>query len=102
MRIKLKGLTPAEFDRWAAGMRGGSGQLTRAEYSALAQPSSYEPVRRYASVDPTLFLDIVNQCAEPGQACKDACRRIRWPPVPRSSPRPATRRCAHPTSVRQP
>lgn len=71
MRFKLKGLTPAEFDRWAAGMRAAGGRLTHADYAALARPSSNEPVRRYASVDPTLFLDIVNQCAQPGQVCKD-------------------------------
>jgi cytochrome o ubiquinol oxidase subunit 2 len=71
MRFKLKGLTPAEFDRWAAGMRAGGGQLTRAEYVALARPSADEPVRRYAGVEPSLFLDIVNQCAAPGQVCKD-------------------------------
>ena len=71
MRFKLKGLKPADFDRWAAGMRAGGGQLTRADYLTLAQPSQNEPVRRYASVDPTLFLDIVNQCAAPGQVCKD-------------------------------
>lgn len=71
MHFALKGLAPADFDRWAAGMRAGGGQLTRADYLALAKPSTDEPVRRYAGVDPTLFLDIVNQCAAPGQVCKD-------------------------------
>jgi cytochrome o ubiquinol oxidase subunit 2 len=71
MRFRLKGLAPADFDRWAAQMRQGGARLTRADYLALARPSADEPVRRYASVDPTLFLDVVNQCAAPGQVCKD-------------------------------
>ena len=71
MRFKVKGLTAAEFDRWAAGVRSGSAQLTRADYLALAKPSQDEPVRRYGEVDPTLFLDVVNRCAAPGQVCKD-------------------------------
>jgi cytochrome o ubiquinol oxidase subunit 2 len=75
MRFKVKGLTAADFDRWTAGVRAGPAQLTRADYLALAQPSQDEPVRRYRAVDPTLFLDVVNRCAAPGQVCKDRTPR---------------------------
>jgi cytochrome o ubiquinol oxidase subunit 2 len=71
MRFKLDGMSQADFDRWAAGMRAKPAQLTRADYQALAQPSQNDPVRLYGGVDPTLFLDIVNRCSAPGQVCKD-------------------------------
>ncbi|QUD90693.1 ubiquinol oxidase subunit II [Phenylobacterium montanum] len=71
MKFKFKGLTPAEFDHWVAQAKAASPALTRADYLALARPSTDEPVRRFASVDPTLFLAVVNRCAAPGQVCKD-------------------------------
>jgi cytochrome o ubiquinol oxidase subunit 2 len=71
MRFRFKGLSPADFDRWVAAART-SPALTRADYARLAQPSNADPVRRYGAVEPGLFLDVVNQCAEPGQTCKDA------------------------------
>ena len=70
MKFKLEGLNAADFDRWAAGLRAGKGQLTRADYVQLAKPSSDDPVRRYAAVDANLFSDVVNRCVEPGQTCK--------------------------------
>jgi cytochrome o ubiquinol oxidase subunit II len=69
MRFKFKGLQPADFDRWVAQARSGSGQLTRTDYLKLAQPSSDEPVRRWASVDPSLFQAVLGQCVAPGQTC---------------------------------
>ena len=75
MRFKLKGLTQTGFDTWVAeaknGQAGGPQTLSRAAYAALAQPSADQPVRRYAGVDPELFVDIVNRCAADGQGCKD-------------------------------
>jgi cytochrome o ubiquinol oxidase subunit 2 len=72
MRFKFKGMSAPEFERWVADLRAGQAQLTRADYLKLAQPSSDEPVRRYAGVDPGLFLDVVDQCVAPGSACKHA------------------------------
>lgn len=70
MKFKLEGLSPADFDRWAAGLKTGQAQLTRAAYLQLAQPSSDEPVRHYAGVDPDLFSAILHLCVEPGPNCK--------------------------------
>ena len=70
MKFKLEGLQPADFDRWVAGLKAGKGQLTRAAYLQLARPSSDQPVRHYASVDPALFKDILDLCVEPGPTCK--------------------------------
>jgi len=71
MKFRLEGLTPAAFGHWAAQARAGGATLTRADYLALQRPSQDEPARRYAGIDPTLFLDVVNRCAAPGQICKD-------------------------------
>jgi len=69
MKFKFKGLQPAAFDQWVAGVRANAGQMDRTAFSALAQPSIAEPVRRFATVDPTLFSDILDQCATPGAVC---------------------------------
>jgi cytochrome o ubiquinol oxidase subunit 2 len=69
MHFKFKGLQPADFDSWIAQARSGAGQLTRADYLKLAQPSSDEPVRRWASVDPELFQAVLAQCVAPNQRC---------------------------------
>lgn len=71
MRFKFKGLSQADFDRWVADAKAAGPQLTRADYLQLEKPSENEPVRRYAGVDPNLFLDVVNRCTAPGQVCKD-------------------------------
>jgi cytochrome o ubiquinol oxidase subunit 2 len=69
MKFKFKGLPPADFDRWVAGVRANNGQLDRISYAALARPSENDPVRRYATIDPTLFSDVLDQCATPGSVC---------------------------------
>ena len=71
MHFKFKGLTPGEFDRWVAEAKAAPPSLTRASYLALAHPSADEPVRRYAHIDPTLFLAVVDRCPAQGQACKE-------------------------------
>ena len=70
MKFRLEGLQPADFDRWVAGLKAGKGQLTRAAYLQLARPSSDQPVRHYAGVDPALFEAILDLCVEPGPTCK--------------------------------
>jgi cytochrome o ubiquinol oxidase subunit 2 len=69
MRFKFHGLSPAEFDQWVAGVKAGSDRLNRADYASLVKPSSADPVRHYASVDPSLYQAILEQCAAPGAAC---------------------------------
>jgi cytochrome o ubiquinol oxidase subunit 2 len=71
MRFKFKGMAQGDFDRWVAALRADPARLTRADYLQLAQPSTDQPVRHYASVEPGLFAAIVNRCVEPGQACMD-------------------------------
>ncbi len=69
MHFKVYGMTGADFARWAQSVKTGGGTLTRSIYTVLAEPSDAEPVRRYATIDPTLFGAIVNQCVDPGQMC---------------------------------
>jgi cytochrome o ubiquinol oxidase subunit 2 len=70
MRFKVRGLSDADFATWAANARAGDARLTREAYVGLTQPSQNQPVSYFASVDPGLFLDIVDQCAASGDGCK--------------------------------
>jgi len=70
MRFKVKSLPAGEFDQWVAATKAaGEGDLDRAAYLKLEQPSQKEPVRRFAAVDPQLFDAVVNMCVEPGKMC---------------------------------
>jgi cytochrome o ubiquinol oxidase subunit 2 len=76
MNFKMYGMTDPDFARWVQGVKAGGGALSRPAYTVLAEPSEAEPPRRYASVDPTLFAAIVNQCVQPGQPCVDQMMRM--------------------------
>ena len=71
MHFVFRGVTRSDFDKWAADVRNGAEQLTRAAYTALAQPSENEPVRHFTTPDPTLFHAIVNRCVAQGEMCMD-------------------------------
>jgi cytochrome o ubiquinol oxidase subunit 2 len=90
MRFKFHGLSQADFGRWVAAAKGASAPLTRADYVALERPSTDMPVRRYAGVEPGLFLAIVNRCVEPGQSCMNAMG-----PMPRGTTEPAAPMSGH-------
>jgi cytochrome o ubiquinol oxidase subunit 2 len=69
MRFKLRGLAPADFDRWVAGVKGGGGNLVPANYLVLERPSEKVPVMRFANVAPGLFDRVLNRCVQAGQTC---------------------------------
>ena len=69
MRFKFYGRTPADFDRWVAGVKAGGGALRTADYINLAKPSEKVPVMHFASVQAGLFDRVVNRCVEPGKPC---------------------------------
>jgi cytochrome o ubiquinol oxidase subunit II len=69
MRFAFHGVEDADFDKWIAAAKAGGGALDRTAYLQLERPSENEPVRRYASVDSTLFNAIVNMCVEPHKMC---------------------------------
>jgi cytochrome o ubiquinol oxidase subunit 2 len=69
MRFKFQGLDQSGFDRWIGDLRVSGNALTRQEYLSLARPSANQPVRRYAKIDQTLFVDVVDRCPDTGIGC---------------------------------
>jgi cytochrome o ubiquinol oxidase subunit 2 len=69
MHFAFRGVTAADFDSWVQKARQSGGNLDRAAYLQLAQPSQNEPVRRYARTDPALFGAILGLCVEAGRMC---------------------------------
>ena len=56
MRFAMRGVAPADFDRWVAGVHGaGTATLDHAAYLQLEKPSEKEPARHFAAVSPDLF-----------------------------------------------
>ena len=53
------------FARWIAQAKASGDTLSRDVYVKLAAPSTKEPVHRYASIDPTLYQDILTNCVQP-------------------------------------
>ena len=71
MRFRFHALSDQGFERWIAEARKEGKALTRAEYLQLEVPSSREPARLYASVDPGLFDAVVNRCVDTDRLCID-------------------------------
>jgi cytochrome o ubiquinol oxidase subunit II len=69
MRMTLRGLEPADFDRWVVAARSANQTLTRDSYLALEKPSEKEPIRHYGAVDAQLYAAIVGMCVQPGPSC---------------------------------
>jgi cytochrome o ubiquinol oxidase subunit 2 len=69
MKFAYHGTSQAEFDAWVAKAKASGNALGRADYLALEKPSEKEPVRLYGSVEPNLFLSIVNRCVAEGSTC---------------------------------
>jgi cytochrome o ubiquinol oxidase subunit 2 len=69
MHFALRALSDADFSGWVGQAKAAGGALDRAGYLVLERPTENEPVRRYASVDPTLFDAALNLCVEPGKLC---------------------------------
>ena len=69
MRLTLRGLARADFDRWVATARSVNESLTRDTYLALEKPSENEPIRHYGSVDAQLYAAILGMCVQPGTSC---------------------------------
>lgn len=69
MRFSLKGLPPAQFDRWVAGAQSSSGALDLASYQRLAKPSEKVPAMYFGRVDADLYRRILERCVKPGTPC---------------------------------
>ena len=71
MRFKMHSMGDADFNAWVQAAKAGNGNLDHATYLQLERPSIANPPQTYATVDPTLYHDILNICAAPGQTCMD-------------------------------
>ena len=69
MRFKFHGVSDEEFASWVQRNKAGGSALTRAEVIKLEQPSSKEPIRRFASVEPGLWSAIVDRCVDGKKMC---------------------------------
>lgn len=76
MHFKFHGLTEEEFARWVEGNKAGGNTLTRADYLKLEQPSTKEPIRRFASVEPGLWSAIVDRCVDGKKMCSSKMMAI--------------------------
>jgi len=76
MRFKFHGLTDEEFARWVEGNKTGGNTLTRADYLKLEQPSTKEPIQRFASVEPGLWGAIVDRCVDGKKMCTSTMMAI--------------------------
>lgn len=69
MKFAYRGTTQADFDAWVAKVKTSQTPLGRADYLNLEKPSEKEPVRHYGTVDPSLYMAILNRCVAEGAAC---------------------------------
>ena len=69
MRFKFHGVSSEDFARWVESNKAGGQALTREDYLKLEQPSTKEPVRRFASVEPGLWGAIVDRCVDGKKMC---------------------------------
>jgi cytochrome o ubiquinol oxidase subunit II len=72
MRFTFHGVSESDFSAWVQRAKAGGGTLSREAYVKLAQPSEADPVRYYASIDPTLYQDILMHCV---RADDSSCMR---------------------------
>ena len=75
MKFKTNAMAPADFDRWVKSVRGSQNALTLVNYRKLAQPSERDPASVYGDIDPALYHDILNKCAD-GSACMDQSMKM--------------------------
>lgn len=69
MRFQFHGMSSQNFQRWVSKVRAAGGDLDRAAYDRLRQPSRAAPARYYARFNSDLYQRILNRCVDPGQMC---------------------------------
>ena len=76
MRFKFHGLSQDDFARWVDTNKAGGAALTRDVVLKLEQPSTKEPVQRFASVEPGLWSAIVDRCVDGKKMCASTMMAI--------------------------
>jgi cytochrome o ubiquinol oxidase subunit 2 len=69
MRFAYRGTTQADFDAWVQKVKSSQAPLGRADYLTLEKPSEKEPIRHFGTVDPSLYMAILNRCVAEGVTC---------------------------------
>lgn len=69
MRFKFHGLSDEDFARWVETNRAAGAALDRQAYLKLEQPSTREPVQRFANVEAGLWSAIVDRCVDGRKMC---------------------------------
>jgi cytochrome o ubiquinol oxidase subunit II len=62
MRFEFRGLSAAAFSEWVRVAQKTGQPLNTESYATLARPSERDAVRRYSTVDASLYNAILNQC----------------------------------------
>jgi cytochrome o ubiquinol oxidase subunit II len=75
MNFTARAMSAADFASWVERARASPRALTLASYRELARPSEKVPVAYYGSVEPTVFHDALNQCAN-GGTCMDTAMML--------------------------
>jgi cytochrome o ubiquinol oxidase subunit 2 len=75
MHFTAKALNRADFARWVETVRASQGKLTLAAYRGLAQPGVTPKAIAFGDVDPALYHDVLNKCAD-GALCTDSATNI--------------------------
>lgn len=70
MKFKALALSDADFKAWVARAKAAPTALDKAAYANLAKPNLVFTPVAYASVEPALFHNILNNCAD-GKLCTD-------------------------------
>jgi cytochrome o ubiquinol oxidase subunit 2 len=69
MKFAFHGTSAGDFDAWVQKVKASGNALGRNDYLALEKPSEKEPVRYYGTVQPDLFMAILNRCVAEGAPC---------------------------------
>jgi cytochrome o ubiquinol oxidase subunit 2 len=75
MTFATRVMTRGDFAKWVDSVRGAGQDLTMAAYRQLALPSEHVHVSYYGDVEPMLYHDALNKCAD-GSACTDDAIRL--------------------------
>jgi len=65
MTFMAQSLSQSDFDAWVASVKQATSSLGTKEYQALAAPSENNPQAVYASIDPSLYTNIMMQYMAP-------------------------------------
>jgi cytochrome o ubiquinol oxidase subunit 2 len=69
MKFAIRGVAPAQFERWVSGVKSGGRQLNLPTYMQLVKPSEKVPPMHFAAVPSDLYRRILERCVEPGKPC---------------------------------